>query len=148
MKSTHRCIAVAAACCAIVGAPALAQSFPAKPIDLIVHTGPGGGSDIFTRVVADIIAKDKLLPVTTAVLNKAGGGGAIAQNYVENPAYYPPEMIANAEMMKRMLGVIPAKRLGKGEESAWLAAVLASDRSDFIVAQVIPCAGGWVTSTG
>jgi len=73
---------------------------------------------------------------------------AIAQNYVENPAYYPPEMTANAEIMKRMLSVIPAKRLGKGEESAWLAAFLASDRSDFIVAQVIPFAGGWVTTTG
>jgi NAD(P)-dependent dehydrogenase (short-subunit alcohol dehydrogenase family) len=73
---------------------------------------------------------------------------AIAQNYVENPAYYPPEMIANAELMKRMLGVIPAKRLGRGEESAWLAAFLASDRADFIVAQIIPFSGGWVTTTG
>ena len=57
-------------------------AFPVKPIELIVHTGPGGGSDIFTRVVADIIAKDKLLPVTTIIQNKAGGGGALAQNYV------------------------------------------------------------------
>ncbi len=73
---------------------------------------------------------------------------AIAQNYVENPSYYPPEMVANADLMKRMLGVIPAKRLGRGEESAWLAAFLASDRADFIVAQVIPFAGGWVTTTG
>lgn len=62
--------------------PAVAQAFPAKPIELIVHTGPGGGSDIFSRVVADIIAKDKLLPTPMVVLNKAGGGGAIAQNYV------------------------------------------------------------------
>lgn len=73
---------------------------------------------------------------------------AIAQNYVENPAYYPPELIANAELMKRMLGVIPAKRLGKGEESAWLASFLASERANFIVGQVIPFAGGWVTTTG
>jgi NAD(P)-dependent dehydrogenase (short-subunit alcohol dehydrogenase family) len=73
---------------------------------------------------------------------------AIAQNYVENPAYYPPEMLANADLMKRMLGVIPAKRLGRGEESAWLAAFLASDRADFIVGQIIPFAGGWVTTTG
>ena len=57
-------------------------------------------------------------------------------------------MLANADLMKRMLGVIPAKRLGRGEESAWLAAFLASDRSDFIVGQVIPFAGGWVTTTG
>ena len=39
-------------------------------------------------------------------------------------------------------------RLGKGEESAHLAAFLASSHSDFIVGQVIPFAGGWVTTTG
>ena len=73
---------------------------------------------------------------------------AIAQNYVENPTYYPPEMLANTELMNRMLKVIPAKRLGKGEESARLAAFLASSHSDFIVGQIIPFAGGWVTTTG
>ena len=73
---------------------------------------------------------------------------AIAQNYVENPTYYPPEMLANEDLMRRMLKVIPAKRLGKGEESAHLAAFLASSHSDFIVGQIIPFAGGWVTTTG
>lgn len=73
---------ISAAAALIAPALAVAQAFPAKPVELIVHTGPGGGSDIFTRVVADIIAKDKLLPTPMVVLNKAGGGGAIAQNYV------------------------------------------------------------------
>lgn len=86
MKTSKSIVAAFAACgalgIALTPAPVHAQNFPAKPIDLIVHTGPGGGSDIFTRVVADIIAKDKLLPVPTVILNKAGGGGAIAQNYV------------------------------------------------------------------
>ncbi len=73
---------------------------------------------------------------------------AIAQNYVENPTYYPPEMVANKDLMDRMLKVIPAKRLARGEESAHLAAFLASNHSDFIVGQIIPFAGGWVTTTG
>lgn len=73
---------------------------------------------------------------------------AIAQNYVENVTYYPPSMLADEELMARMLKVIPAKRLGKGWETAELAAFLASDKSDFIVGQVIPFAGGWVTTTG
>ena len=73
---------------------------------------------------------------------------AIAQNYVENITYYPPDLLANEKMMERMLQVIPAKRLGKGRESAFLAAFLASDRSDFMVGQVIPFSGGWVTTTG
>ena len=73
---------------------------------------------------------------------------AIAQNYVENVTYYPPELLADEELMKRMLRVIPAKRLGTGEESAFLAAFLASDKSDFIVGQVVPFSGGWATTTG
>lgn len=72
---------------------------------------------------------------------------AIAQNYVENKTYYPPELIANEEMMKRMLKVVPAGRLGKGEETAYFAAFLASNYSDFFVGQVFPFSGGWVTST-
>jgi len=72
---------------------------------------------------------------------------AIAQNYVENVTYYPPELLANEEMMKRMLSVIPAKRLGKGEETGHLTAFLASEDSNFIVGQIIPFSGGWATST-
>lgn len=49
---------------------------------MIVHTGPGGGSDIFTRVVADIVTKEKFLSVPMVIQNKAGGGGALAHNYV------------------------------------------------------------------
>lgn len=73
---------------------------------------------------------------------------AIAQNYVENEKYYPPEMLADEELMARMMKVIPAKRLAKGWETAELALFLASEKSNFIVGQVIPFAGGWVTTTG
>lgn len=73
---------------------------------------------------------------------------AIAQNYVENSTYFPDEMLADEAMMKRILGVIPAKRLGKGWETAELALFLASENSDFMVGQIFPFAGGWVTSTG
>lgn len=73
---------------------------------------------------------------------------AIAQNYIENPAYYPDDMLANEDLMKRMLKVIPAKRLGKSWETAELALFLASNNSDFMVGQIIPFAGGWTTTTG
>lgn len=73
---------------------------------------------------------------------------AIAQNYVENNVYYPPELLANPDMLRRMQEAIPAGRLAKPWESAELALFLASDKSDFISGQVIPFAGGWVTTTG
>jgi putative tricarboxylic transport membrane protein len=62
--------------------PLYAQSFPAKPIELVVHTSPGGGSDLVARTFAEAVAKEKLLPQILIVQNRSGGSGAIAQNYV------------------------------------------------------------------
>ncbi len=70
---------------------------------------------------------------------------AIAQNYVENPTYFPPSLTADPEKLARMVRNVPAGRLARSEESARLAAYLASDDADFFVGQVIPFAGGWVT---
>jgi NAD(P)-dependent dehydrogenase (short-subunit alcohol dehydrogenase family) len=70
---------------------------------------------------------------------------AIAQNYVENPTYFPPALTADPEKRQRMLRHVPAGRLARGEESARLAVYLASEDADFFVGQVIPFAGGWVT---
>jgi putative tricarboxylic transport membrane protein len=61
---------------------AWAQAFPAKPVELIVHTGAGGGSDLFARVVAEIINREKLLPQPLVVVNKGGGGGALALTHI------------------------------------------------------------------
>lgn len=64
-------------------APLAAQSFkPAKPIEAVVHTGPGGGSDIFARAIADMMEKEKLLPQRLQVVNKSGGGSATAMAYL------------------------------------------------------------------
>ena len=72
---------------------------------------------------------------------------AIAQNYVSNPVYYPPELVATDRFQKHLSRNVPAGRVAKAEEQAELALFLASNNSDFIVGQVIPFAGGWVTST-
>ena len=58
--------------------PAAAQWTPTKPVDLIVHTGPGGGSDLLARAMVTMIEKEKLVPVRINVLNKPGGNGAVA----------------------------------------------------------------------
>jgi putative tricarboxylic transport membrane protein len=62
--------------------PSFAQSYPAKPIELVSATGAGGGSDLVCRMVADIVAKEKLLPQQVFVVNKPGGGGAVGSTYV------------------------------------------------------------------
>jgi 2-keto-3-deoxy-L-fuconate dehydrogenase len=69
---------------------------------------------------------------------------AIAQTFVENPSYFPPEYIVTAEFRERLLHV-PAGRLATAREDARFALFLAGGDSDFLVGQVLPFAGGWVT---
>jgi putative tricarboxylic transport membrane protein len=64
-------------------ATALAQGFtPSRPVELVVHTGPGGGSDVLARAMALMMEKEKLLPVRMQVVNKPGGGGATAAAFL------------------------------------------------------------------
>lgn len=66
-----------------VAAPVFAQGFtPTRPIEVVVHTGPGGGSDVLARAVALIMEKEKLVPVRMQVANKPGGGGTVAAAYL------------------------------------------------------------------
>ena len=68
----------------------------------------------------------------------------IAQNYVQNPDYYPPELLAKESFIKSLQRQVPAGRLAKPEEDAWFALFLASDESGFFCGQGFPFAGGWV----
>ena len=61
--------------------PCAAQPYPSRPIEMVSPTGAGGGSDLVARMVADIVAKEKLLPQPLVVQNRPGGGGAIGQQY-------------------------------------------------------------------
>ncbi|MDB5762465.1 MAG: putative tricarboxylic transport rane protein [Herminiimonas sp.] len=74
-----RIISIAAAVFATcLGGSAHADWKPTKTIDVIVHTGPGGGNDVLARTIANMLEKEKLLPVRMQVVNKPGGNGAVA----------------------------------------------------------------------
>jgi len=69
----------------------------------------------------------------------------IAQNFVENPMYYPPEVQALPAFQERLRREVPAGRLGTAQEDALFAVFLASSEVSFIAGQAIPFAGGWVS---
>ncbi len=69
---------------------AAAQGFkPTRPVEVVVHTGPGGGSDLLARAVVTMIDKEKLAPVRMQVVNKTGGGGSVAAAYLAEKAGEP-----------------------------------------------------------
>ena len=68
----------------------------------------------------------------------------IAQNYVENLVYYPPQLRSNERFMASLRRQVPLGRLATAREDALFALFLASDESDFFVGQAIPFSGGWI----
>ncbi len=69
---------------------------------------------------------------------------AIAQNFVDNPTYFGPEVQANPAFQERLRREVPLGRLVSGDEDALFAAYLASDAAACFVGQVFPVCGGWV----
>ncbi len=68
---------------------------------------------------------------------------AVAQNFVANDTYYPPEVLANEKFQARLQTEVPAARIGDPAETAELVLFLASEASSFIYGQIISQDGGW-----
>lgn len=65
---------------------ATAQTFPTKPIKIIVGFAPGGNTDVVTRIVA--VRMQELLGQPVVVENKPGAGGVVATDLI---AKAPPD---------------------------------------------------------
>ena len=63
---------------------AAAQNFPQRPIHMIIAFGPGGGSDIIGRILAD--SMQSKLGQGIVVENKPGAGGILGNDYVARAA--------------------------------------------------------------
>lgn len=69
---------------------------------------------------------------------------AIAQNFVDNPTYFPDAVKANPRFQERLRREVPLGRLVSAREDAEFAAYLCSERANCFVGQVFPVCGGWV----
>ena len=72
--------------CFSAALPALAQSWPAKPVRILVPFPPGGGLDFFTRIAAAKLQEN--LGQQMIVENRSGAGGMIG---AEAAAKSPPD---------------------------------------------------------
>jgi tripartite-type tricarboxylate transporter receptor subunit TctC len=68
-KIVLTCIAV---CCAMAAPGALAQTFPNRPIELVVPLAPGSTTDVAARLLAQHVSE--ALGVQIVVMNKTGAG--------------------------------------------------------------------------
>lgn len=65
-------------------AACIAQPFPSKQVEFVVHTAPGGGTDVFGRAVTEFITRDKLLAQSVTISNRTGGSGTVAFTYIKS----------------------------------------------------------------
>jgi NAD(P)-dependent dehydrogenase (short-subunit alcohol dehydrogenase family) len=85
-----------------------------------------------------------LQTVGVEVAQHAVQANAIAQNFVDNPTYFPAELQANPAFQERLRREVPLGRLVGAREDAAFAAYLCSDAANCFVGQVFPVCGGWV----
>ena len=98
--SMHRAVGVAAvAGLALTAAMPAAQAQgwePQRPIEFVIQTPPGGGSDIYTRIWLGVIDEKNLSPVPVTPVNMPGGAGAVALTYMYqqrgDPHYLTPTL--------------------------------------------------------
>ncbi len=65
---------------AMVGCEPVDETFPSKPVDVVTHASPGGGTDATARAM--LVGARDALGVGMAVLPKVGGSGLVAMSYV------------------------------------------------------------------
>ena len=75
---------VAPLAAAALSMPALAQSWPTKPVRIVVPFGPGGPADIYARILGQELSE--VLKQQFVVENKAGAGGTIGADVVAKAA--------------------------------------------------------------
>ena len=84
MLSTSRktlAVSLLSIMCALAGLipwQAWAQTYPVRPVTLVVPWGAGGGTDAIARIIGSLLEKELGQPVT--VINRTGGSGVVGHS--------------------------------------------------------------------
>jgi tripartite-type tricarboxylate transporter receptor subunit TctC len=93
----------------LLSAPVLAQSYPSKPITVVVSYPPGGDTDAIARLFAEKLSAR--LNQAVVIDNRAGAGGTVGNGYVGRAAadgytlLFTPNPFTTAPMT---MGLAPA----------------------------------------
>ncbi len=99
--------AAAALLCVCLAGAATAQTYPTRPVKLVVPFAPGGSNDIFGRVIAAQLTEK--LGQTVLVDNRAGAGGSVGTDLVAKspPDGYTLLLISAAYSMNAAISKLP-----------------------------------------
>jgi len=111
--------------CALAALPAAAQSYPAKPVKIIVPYGAGGPADIYARFLGAKLAES--LGQAFVVEDRPGGGAVIGTDAVAKsaPDGYTLLMMSNTHTVNETL--IPKKPYDLMQDLAPITGVNYSD---------------------
>jgi len=98
----------AGVCCGLGALPAVAQTYPAKPVRIIVPFAPGGGVDLVARILAQRLTEG--MKQTFFVENRAGASGMIGAEFV---AKSPPDGYTLFVGSQTTQAVVPAIYAGR-----------------------------------
>jgi putative tricarboxylic transport membrane protein len=106
MRAENRCsltvAGIAGVLATLVSFLAFAQTYPTRPIELVVHTSAGSGTDVVARALADVVRRENLLPQPFVVVNRVGGAGMLAYTYFKTKRGDPYSMLTVATTLLAM----------------------------------------------
>lgn len=109
MRFLSNAVAALIAVVAFAAAGPVAAWQPTRPIEFIIQTSPGGGSDQYARFWINLIEAHKLSPVPVIAVNMPGGAGAVALGALQakkgDPHYISPTL--NSIITTSLLQQIP-----------------------------------------
>ncbi len=81
---------------AVVAGSAQAQTYPSRAIEFVAQSSPGGGTDLFSRSITNLLTQQKLLSQPLINANRVGAGGVVAYNYIKSKRGDPHVIMAIA----------------------------------------------------
>ena len=102
-----------------------AQTYPSQALELVAHTAPGGGTDQYVRLLGEIFTREKMVNQIPLISNRAGGGGAIAYNYVKGKRGDPHVLLSISTGV--FMSAVSRTDLGFSLDDFTLVAFLAMD---------------------